>query len=88
MGNYSATINQLLKDNDYIGAIEQCIASCKSLNFGDSTVMEEFMLRLYGISDQHVNIRCIELPNGEVVTPKNAVKWLREQEGVSSEQNN
>lgn len=81
MGNYQRTINQLLKNNDYIGAIEQCIASCKSLNFADSTVMQEFMRRLYGISDYNVNIRCIELPDGTVVTPKEAIAWLNEQEG-------
>lgn len=80
MGNYKMTINRLLTNHDYIGAIEQCIASCKSLNFADSTVMEEFMRRLYGISNYEVNIRCIELPDGKVVTPKEAVEWLNAQE--------
>lgn len=81
MGNYQQAINQLLTKHDYIGAIEQCIASCKSLNFADSTVMAEFMYRLYGLSDAHVNNRCIELPDGSIVTPLEAVKYLNEQEG-------
>lgn len=85
MGNYRMTINQLLTNHDYIGAIEQCIASCKSLNFADSTVMEEFMRRLYGISNYEVNIRCIELPDGKVVTPKEAVEWLNAQESQEQE---
>lgn len=80
MGNYQMTINRLLQKHDYIGAIEQCIASCKSINFADSTVMCEFMQRLYGNSNDTVNIRCIELPDGMVVTPKEAVDWLNAQE--------
>ena len=79
MGNYSTTINRLLRDNNYIGALEQCIASCKSLNFADGTVMEEFMRRIYGMSDSNVNTRCIELPDGTVVSPKEAIEWLKAQ---------
>lgn len=81
MGNYQRAINELLKNHNYIGAIEQCVASCRSLNFADSTVMQEFMRRLYGLSDYNVNIRCIELPDGRVVEPKEAIVWLKEQEG-------
>lgn len=77
MGDYERTINTLIKDNNYIMALEQSIASCKSLNFGDSPVMQEFMNRLYGISDNNVNIRCVELPNGIVVTPKEAIVFLK-----------
>ena len=77
MGNYSVTINNLLKNRDYIGAIEQCIASCKSLNWGDSTVMENFMSSMWGDGS---NNRCIELPDGRVVAPGDAFNWLEEQE--------
>ena len=77
LGNYRQAINQLIKDNNYIMALEQCIASVKSLNFGDSTVMSEFMSRMYGISDYNVNIRCIELPDGRVVEPKEAIEYLK-----------
>lgn len=79
MGNYQRVINQMLAENQYIQAIEQCIASCKSLNFGDAVVMAAFMRNLYGI-DGTVNNRCIELPNGEVVDARGAVKWMRENE--------
>ena len=86
LGSYETTINTLLSKHDYIGAIEQSIASCKSLNFGDSTVMVEFMLRLYGISDSsnRVNTRCLELPDGRVVNPKEAVEFLNNQEDVAN----
>lgn len=88
MGEHQRAVNERLRENDYIGAIEQCVASCKSLNFADSAVMDEFMLRLYGVGESKVNTRCIELPNGEVVTPKVAIKWLNEQEEEADEQNN
>lgn len=74
LGNYRTVMNELLLNNDYIGAIEQCVASCKSLNFGDSVVMCEFMKALYGEGD--VNNRCIELPDGRTVEPKEAIEWL------------
>lgn len=80
MGNYQQTINQLLLNRDYISAIEQCVASSKSLNFGDSTVMKLFISTLYGISERNYNNRCIELPDGRVVTPKEAIEWIEEQE--------
>lgn len=79
MGNYERAINDCIKRNDYIGALEQSIASCKSLNFGDSTVMKELMRRMYGLDGYRHN-RCIELPNGKVVTPKDAAMWLKAEE--------
>lgn len=75
LGNYTQVFAELLKDRDYIGAIEQCIASCKSLNFGDSIVMSRFMETLYGLRSEKNN-KCIELPNGTVVDPKRAIVWL------------
>lgn len=76
MGNYSGTINRLLKDNNYIGALEQCIASCKSLNLGDSAVMSEFVSYIYS---GRVG-KCFELPDGSIVDVKQAIKWIEEQE--------
>lgn len=82
MGGYQQIINDLLRQNDYIGALEQCIASCKSLNFCDSAVMRAFMRQMYGSSG--TNSRCIELPDGSVVKPLAAIKWLEEQEAAAN----
>ena len=80
MGNYSRTINECLRNRNYIGALEQSIASCKSLNFCDSPVMSEFMRQMYGLTDTTLtNNRCIELPDGRVVTPKEAIEYLKSQ---------
>jgi hypothetical protein len=83
LGNYNTTINTLLSERNYIGAIEQCVASCKSLNFADSTVMREFMNVMYG--ESRYNNKCIELPDGKVVTPKEAISWLEEKEAEKTE---
>lgn len=81
LGNYEAEINEILENHDYVGAIEQCIASCKSLNFGDYPVMSKFMDVMYNV-DNNVNRRCLELPDGNVVTPEEALKWIENtQEG-------
>ena len=84
MGNYQSAINQLLKTRNYIGALEQCVASCKSLNWGDSTVMNEFMRTMWGSGSY--NNRCIELPDGSVVKPADAIRWLEAQEAGVNEQ--
>lgn len=77
LGNYNSIINSFLLKHDYISAIEQCIASCKSLNFADSTVMKAFMREMYGRGSR--NSRCIELPNGEVADAQEAIKWLKKE---------
>lgn len=77
MGNYRQTINECLKDHQYIQAIEQCIASCKSLNFLDSTVMGKFIRDFYNDFD---GVSCVELPDGSSVTPVQAAAYLKEQE--------
>lgn len=86
LGSYEGSINKFLQNCDYIGAIEQCVASCRSLNFGDGAVMKEFFQRWYGISDYpEVNMRCIELPNGEVATPEEAIEYMRKQDESGQE---
>lgn len=80
LGTYQMEINRFISSHDYIGAIEQCIASCKSLNLGDAPVMNEFMARFYGVSSYTVNDKFIELPDGRTVTPKEAADYLKQEE--------
>ena len=84
MGDYEPMINSALRDNDYLLALEQAIASCQSLNFGDTTVMRAFMRILYGVDERGFNNRCIELPDGRVVTPQEAINWLSQEEAEIS----
>ena len=77
MGNYRQIINDLLIAGDYVGAVSQCEASCRSLNWGDWTVMCNFMTSVYTSDRQFY-----ELPDGRCVNQIDAVKWLKEQEGT------
>ena len=87
MGNYSSTINRLIRDRNYVAAIEQTVASAKSLNWGDSTVMRAFFRSIVGTEDSCRNNRGFELPDGRIVTPLEAVQWLEEQENERTEEN-
>lgn len=77
MGNYTRIVNDMVKKYDYIGAIEACICSAGSLNFGDSTVAKEFFKNIVNGHDNGVNNVCIELPDGKVVDYKGAIEWLK-----------
>lgn len=85
LGSYEVHINKALRENNYIGAIEQCIASGKSLNFGDGTVMGRFIKRFYGLEGDYSTRKFIELPDGTSVTPKEAAAWIRSQEEAKDE---
>lgn len=79
LGNYSSAIAEYLIRRDYIGALEQCVASCQSLNLGDSAVMNEFFDRV------HKNEKIyVELPDGTVCNPKEAIAWLKKKEEEGS----
>ena len=82
MGNYTNPINKALQKRDYITALEQCIASAKSLNFHDSTVMEYFVGEF--TRNGGSAYKAIELPDGRIVSPKEAIKWIEEQEAAAN----
>ena len=82
MGTYIESINKALQKRDYITALEQCIASAKSLNFHDPTVMETFVGQFTRNSGG--SYKALELPDGRVVTPRDAVKWIEEQEAAAN----
>lgn len=76
LGDYRTVMNEMVMNNDYIGCIEQCCASAKSLNFGDGVVMEKF--------SRDINNRrnpFIEMPDGSVCNVKQAIDWLKQQGG-------
>lgn len=82
MGDYKRNINMLLMNNDYIGAFEQCIASCKSLNFADGAVMEKFFK---AFCDSYKKTKkYYELPDGTSVSCKEALEWLDAQEAANN----
>ena len=82
MGNYTRTINNALAKRDYITALEQCVASAKSLNFHDSTVMRNFFDQF--TSNSGSSYKAIELPDGSIVSPRDAIKWIEAQEAAAN----
>lgn len=85
MGNYKRTINEALTRRDYITALEQCVASAKSLNLHDSTVMNTFISQF--TDNGGSSYKAIELPDGSVVSPKEAIKWIEAQEAAAEPAN-
>ena len=84
MGNYTQYINQFLRNRNYTGALEQTIASCASLNWNDVTVMKEFFSDL--LDKCAGNKRCLELPDGTLVTAVGAVAWLEAQDEIDEQE--
>lgn len=71
LGNHRRYIVDRLRAGDTIGAIEQCVASAKSLNVGEGATMTYFLRDLFG-----TNKKIIELPDGTSVSPVEALAWL------------
>jgi len=82
MGGYEGICAQLMNDHEYLMAIEQTIASAGSLNFNDPSAS-------YFFEDMKFNNtqRFLELPDGRVVSVKEAVDWLEEENARSGEVN-
>lgn len=73
LGSHAVQINNRLSEGDYIGALEQCVASCKSLNWGDSAVMSEFCRQIISNAKSK---KCFVLPDGTSATAMEVLSWL------------
>lgn len=80
LGQYNMAINDCLVNNDYIGAIAQCIASCKSLNFADSAVMDKFAEIFFSSKGQF-----LELPDGAMASVGEAIEFLNRKDDSDHE---
>lgn len=72
LGDYSRLIREDLLNGDIVGALQQCIASCKSINIGEGVTIRKLFNELF-TTDK----KCIELPDGSHVTPEAALNWLQ-----------
>lgn len=75
LGGYEYEINNKLEEGDYVGAIDQCMASVASVNLTEGPTMNHFV-EIFHRRSPGVNNRCIELPDKTVVTPERAVAYL------------
>ena len=80
IGSNEAEINELMRDHDYIGVMEQCIASALAYNFADSAVMGRFAAAVNGAGDYSPNTNAFELPDGTVTNPEGVIEWLNKEE--------
>lgn len=82
LGANNDKLNRFMSDNNYVGAIEQCISSCRSLNFADGAVISQFFDTLYSDTE------CFELPDGSVVTTTRAIEWIKKSKEAPQEAEN
>lgn len=78
LGDHERHINECVMNNNYIGAIEQCVSSNKSLNLMDGPVMSSFIDRFCDTNSSYRH--CLELPDGRVVDPLEAIAYIKTKE--------
>ena len=77
LGQYATDMQQALFRSDITGLISICIASGKSLNIPEPPTYGRFVRDVTGGRQ-----KAVLLPNGETVSYKQAVAWLKQQKGI------
>lgn len=80
LGDYENSMTEALQNEDIVMALELCSMSTRSLNFGDSTVMQRFCSDI--TNDAFGSI--FELPDGTVTDWEGVLKYLDEQETANT----
>lgn len=73
LGMNEAQIIASLEAGDMVGAVQGCIAAAGNISMIDATVFEHFVADLANPTCGKV----IEAPDGELMTPREAIAWLR-----------
>lgn len=81
LGNYISTINERMKNRDFIGVLEQMMASAKSMNFADGIVISRFFRDLYS----GVGGKCFELEDGTTMNLEEVFAYLEKEEEKKDE---
>lgn len=76
LGGNETYINNYLKEGNWDMAIEQTIAAVKNINFGDATVIREFVEDVQNNLDR--SRRCILADNGKEMTLREFLAYIRE----------
>lgn len=77
-GNSGPAMKEMLLSGNVIGCIMQTLAATKCINMFDSTVVGRLFKKVF-YSD--ADDKFLELPDGRVVSPIEAIEWIKEQEG-------
>lgn len=78
LGDYKDSINAYAHRGECIDAIEECIASVSSVNFGEAPTLRYFVDDIFNV---YANRKAWILPDGSEVDVKEAIKWLKEGRG-------
>ena len=62
-----------------VGAVEQCVGSCKSINLAESQTFTYFFELLFS-----TNEKVVELPDHTSVSPSDALEWLNNMEQTTT----
>lgn len=73
LGGNEQYIREAVYNRDYVLAVANCAASAGNINFGDYTVGEQFIGALFY---EDCRKKFLELPDGSVVAPVEAIAWL------------
>ena len=73
-GHRNASVD-MMRAGDYTGAINEFVVSAGNISIGDGAIFGTFVDDLTRSSR-----KCIELPDGTLVTPQQASEWLAEKE--------
>ena len=77
LGQYRGDMQEALAKSDFVGTISLCISSGLSLNIPESPTCGNFIRDITNGSQ-----KAVLLPNGETVSYKKAVAWLKQQKGI------
>jgi len=80
LGQYRGDMQAALSKSDFVGLIALCIASGVSLNIPERPTCGRFIKDVTGGSQ-----KAVLLPDGETVSYKKAVAWLKQQKGIGGE---
>lgn len=76
LGNNRPAIRQAMLNRDYVAAVSNCCASATNINFTEANTGTFFMQKICANDVGKI----IQMPDGSVATPLEAVKWLEEQD--------
>lgn len=78
LGDYKRRILDCIHDGNTLEALSYCVASSRSLNWSDYTVMSKFFRY---VCEDYRDMKCWELPDGSAVSVQEAIAWANEAEG-------
>ncbi len=76
------TIRESMNQRNYVGAIEACVASAKSVNVLEGITCGRMFEEIFSNNAG----KFIEMPDGSAMTPLEAVLWLEEQDAKEGQE--